>query len=144
MSPQYIQWPSELEQEYISAMFEDLYGYPGVVGCIDGCHLNITAPIEQAQRYFDRKKNYSILLQGFCDHRLLFRDISVGQPGSVGDKRTFARSPLGQQISRDPNVVYDHHLIGDGGYTLTDKLIIPYRDNGNLTRIQKVHLSIQK
>ncbi|KAE8742101.1 hypothetical protein FOCC_FOCC012375 [Frankliniella occidentalis] len=139
MAVYYIQWPGELEQESIAAAFEEMYGYPGVVGCIDGCHINVTAPLEQKQRYFDRKHNYSILLQGVCDHRLVFRDVSVGQPGSVGDKQTFSRSPLGQNIFRDPTIVFDNHLLGDGGYTLTDKVLIPYRDNGNLTRCQKVH-----
>ncbi|KAK3926726.1 Protein ANTAGONIST OF LIKE HETEROCHROMATIN PROTEIN 1 [Frankliniella fusca] len=118
-----------------------MYGYPGVVGCIDGCHIVVTAPFKQPQRYVDRKFNYSILLQAVCDHNVLFRDVYVGQPGS---------EPLGSRHFRNPNVVLDNHLLGDGGYTLTDKIypdpfnsihsivIISYTDNGNLTRRQRV------
>lgn len=123
MAPQYIKWPDNMEREMISEFFEDLYGYPGVCGCIDGCHISVTAPLEQPQRYVDRKKNYSILLQAVCDHRMLFRDVYVGEPGSVGDKATFKKSPLGKSILRDPNVVGDLHLLGDGGYTLTSKVL---------------------
>lgn len=121
MAPQYVQWPDNLERAMIAANFEALYGYPDVAGCVDGCHIPITAPLEQPQRYVDRHHQYSILLQGVCDDSLLFRDVYIGQPRSVGDKRTFKRSPLGQNILRDPNVVGDKHLLGDGGYTLTSK-----------------------
>ena len=99
-----------------------MYGYPSVCGCIDGCLIRITAPLEQPQQYVDRHHAYSIILQGVCDHTLLFRDVYIGEPGSVGDKRTFKRSPLGHSILRNPSIVGDKHLIGDGGYTLTSKV----------------------
>ena len=124
LAPKYIKWPSAFEMEVIAAVFEQLYGYPSVCGCIDGCHIRITAPLQQPHAYVDWHRDYSILLQGVCDHRLLFRDVFVGQPGSVGDKRTFRRSPLGQNILRRHEVVRDKHLLGDGGYTLTDKVTL--------------------
>ncbi|KAK3912531.1 Protein ANTAGONIST OF LIKE HETEROCHROMATIN PROTEIN 1 [Frankliniella fusca] len=140
MSANYIRWPTAYEQEIIAENFENMYGYPGVCGCIDGSHINITKPLYQGQRYVDRKANYSIILQGVCDDNMLFRDVYVGQPGSVGDKRTFRRSGLGQRILRDPaGVMETHSLLGDGGYTLIEKVIIPYRDNGALTPRQRIH-----
>jgi len=122
MAGDYVQWPNNVERQMIAARFEALYGYTDVGGCIDGCHIQITAPLEQSQRYVDRHHQYSILLQGVCDENMVFRDAYVGQPGSVGDKRTFKRSPLGQSILRDPNVIGDQHLLGDGGYTFTSKV----------------------
>lgn len=122
MAPRYVKWPNAFERELISGIFEALYGYPSVCGCIDGCLICITAPLEQPQQYVDRHHQYSLILQGVCDHNLLFRDFYIGQPGSVGDKRTFKRSPLGRNILRQPAVVGDNHLLGDGGYTLTSKV----------------------
>ena len=122
MAPLYMAWPNAYERELISNEFEALYGYPSVCGWIDGCLIHITAPLEQPQEYVDRHHQYSILLQGVCDYNLLFRDVYIGEPGSVGDKRTFRRSPLGRNILRDPLVVGDKHLLGDGGYTLTSKV----------------------
>lgn len=139
MAPFYVKWPNRFEKQVISATFEARYGYPSVCGCIDGCLICITAPLEQPQQYVDRHHSYSIILQGVCDHRLLFRDVYIGEPGSVGDKRTFRRSPLGQNILRNASVVGDMFLLGDGGYSLTSKLIIPYRNLGNLTRRQRIH-----
>lgn len=122
LSSSYITWPNNLEKEEIAAACEDLYGYLSVGGCIDGCLIKITAPLEQPRRYIDRHHDYSITLQGVCDHRLLFRDVYVGEPGSVGDNRTFQRSPLGRAIHRDLNLMDDKVLLGDGAYTLTDKV----------------------
>jgi hypothetical protein len=122
MAHLYVQWPNALEKEEIAEIFEELYGYPCVCGCIDGCHIRITAPLEQPRRYVDRHHDYSILLQGVCDHRLLFRYVFIGQPGSVGDKRTFKRSPRGQNILGNPDIMADEVLLGDGGYTLTSKV----------------------
>lgn len=31
----------------------------------------------------------------------------------------------------------DSHLIGDGAYSLSSKLLVPFKDNGHLTNIQK-------
>ena len=163
MAPRFIQWPKPYEQEIIAQIFEDRYGYPSVIGCIDGCLIRITAPLEQPQSYVDRHHEFSINLQAVCEDRMVFRDIFVGQPGSVGDKKTFKRSQLGRNILRRLDVMNKKHLLGDGGYTLTSKvwkdflycfcycchlhahfnmmfyclflqLLIPYINRGNLTR----------
>lgn len=119
----YILWPCEAERDIIKTEFERRYGYPGVVGCIDGTPVNITAPLDQPQRYVDRHHNYAILVQAVADHNMLFRDVYVGQPGSVGDNRTYARSPLSNNLLRRPELLRpDEHLLGDGAYTLTDQV----------------------
>lgn len=126
MAPTYVQWPNAFEKEIIAHSFEDQYGYPSVAGCIDGCLIEITAPLEHPQEYVDWHNHYSIQLQGVCDDNMLFRDVYVGQPGSVGDKRTLRRSPLGRRILQ-PDVLMDKHLLGDGGYTLTSKVTIVHK-----------------
>ncbi|KAE8741811.1 hypothetical protein FOCC_FOCC012673 [Frankliniella occidentalis] len=47
MVANYIRWSTAYEQEIIAENFENLYGYPGVCGCIDGSHINIAKPLYQ-------------------------------------------------------------------------------------------------
>lgn len=69
LAPQYVRWPTAAEREVIAAIFEDMYGYPSVCDCKDGCLIRVTAPLEQPQAYVDRH-NYSITLQVVCDPTL--------------------------------------------------------------------------
>ena len=41
----YVKWPSNYEREIIAGAFEAKYGYPSVIGCIDGCLIRVTAPL---------------------------------------------------------------------------------------------------
>lgn len=54
-------------------------GFPGIIGCIDGTHIKISAPKVDKDSYVNRKGFYSIILQGVCDHRLKFTDVSCGK-----------------------------------------------------------------
>ncbi|KAK3916988.1 Putative nuclease [Frankliniella fusca] len=135
----FIQWPSDQEKEVISAEFENAHGYPSTIGCIDGCHIRVTKPIEQGQMYTNRHHDYSILLQAVCDNRILFCDVYVGEPGSVSDAGVFHRSPLSRHILQPDGSVGDFHLLGDGAYPCTKQFLVPYRDHGNLTQEQRFH-----
>ena len=54
------------EEEVQEAMdtFEEEHKFPQIVGAIDGCHIEINAPPENKEDYFNRKQYYSINLQG--------------------------------------------------------------------------------
>ncbi|KAK3920911.1 Protein ANTAGONIST OF LIKE HETEROCHROMATIN PROTEIN 1 [Frankliniella fusca] len=124
MAPDYIKWPNEYEREIIKAHFEEKCGFVGVVGCMDGVSINITAPLEQPQRYVNRHHSYSILVQAVC----------------IGDSRNFDRSPLSKNLLTCPELLSDgEHIIADGAYTLTDKVLVPYTNDGNLSRRQRTH-----
>jgi len=57
--------------------------------------------------------------------------------GSVHDARVFRLSAL-QEYIHDPNKFPNNtHLIGDAAYKLHQHLLVPYSDNGHLTRHQK-------
>lgn len=122
---QYICWPDRFEREHIAHEFEEMTGYVGCAGAIDGVNTFCTAPYEQAQRYVNRHHTFSILTQAVCDHRKLYRDVYVGEPGSVGDVAMFERSPLGDNLFRRPDMLSEgEHIIGDQAYTLSDKVNI--------------------
>ena len=50
--------------------FEEMYGIPQIVGEIDGCHIEINAPSQNHEDYFNRKQHYSVNLQAIVDANL--------------------------------------------------------------------------
>lgn len=48
--------------------FQALSGLPNCVGAVDGSHISIKAPTQNPIDYYNRKQDYSIVLQGVCDH----------------------------------------------------------------------------
>lgn len=65
--------------------FEESYGIPQIMGAIDGCHIEINAPPDNHEDYFNRKQHYSVNLQGIVDSNLKFIHVTVGYPGSIHD-----------------------------------------------------------
>ncbi|KAF2880044.1 hypothetical protein ILUMI_26113 [Ignelater luminosus] len=124
--------------ETIIGKFKRRYGMPGIIGAVDGTHIRINAPKEYHCSYINRKNYHSILLQGVCDSELLFIDIYTGQPGSVHDATLFKKSNLYNRISTN-NIDFSNntHIIGDKAYPLATYLMVPYKDNGNLTPREK-------
>lgn len=119
LSPHYITWPNEEERIAIKEAFLRATGFPGVIGCIDGTHIFITAPLQDAASYRNRHHCYSLNVQAVVDHNLLVRHLHVGEVGSMSDKRVFRRSPLKEELIQGRGISQEEHLLGDGGYVLT-------------------------
>ena len=77
----YVRLPAVHEVEDEIAGFYNLARFPQVVGAVDGCHVPIMAPQENKEDYVDRKKFYSIILQGLVDIDCFFTDVRIGWPG---------------------------------------------------------------
>ena len=67
--------------------FEESYGIPQIMGAIDGRHIEINAPPDNHEDYFNQKQHYSVNLQGIIDSNLKFIHVTVGYPGSLHDAR---------------------------------------------------------
>ena len=67
--------------------FEEEYHFPQIAGAIDGSHIEIRAPPDNHEDYYNRKQFYGLVLQWGVDSKLLFRHISVGYPGRVQNLR---------------------------------------------------------
>jgi hypothetical protein len=110
------------------------------VGAIDGCHINIPAPKEYPIDYLNRKSEYSeysIVLQGVCDHEKYFIDCYIGEAGSVHDAKIFKRSDLYTRImNSELGLSADDHIIGDLAYPLMTNLMVGFKDLKNLTESQ--------
>lgn len=133
--PKYVQWPQAEELIKISEGFRKKCGFPGVVGAIDGTHIPITGPKHHRASYINRKGVPSMQLQAVCDSTLKFTDIHCGWPGSVHDNRVFKNSPLCKYLT--DNLSREKHLLGDSAYALSEYVLVPYRDYGHLTAIEK-------
>lgn len=123
MAPTFIRWPDAEERVVIKNYFHRSTGFPGIVGSIDCTHVYITAPVENAVSYRNRHHSFSINTQIVVDHNLLVRELHVGEVGSMNDRRVFRRSSLCHgllQRGEDQLLSADEHILGDGGYTLTD------------------------
>jgi hypothetical protein len=128
MAGTYIAWPDAEERQHIHETFRRATGFPGVVGCIDGTHVYVTAPVGNPAPYRNRFQTYSILVQAVVDHNLLVRDVYVGEPGSMHDRRVFRRSRLCEDILRGERLGDDEHLLGDGAYLLSNFVSYPNQE----------------
>ncbi|XP_011701250.1 PREDICTED: putative nuclease HARBI1, partial [Wasmannia auropunctata] len=133
LSPTYIVWPTNKKIEAIVLGFASKSGFPDTIGVIDGTHIYIPAPIENADAYINRKKRHSIQLQAVCHHTMQFTHIYVGNVGSVHDARVFRLSAVQDYINDPTKFPNNTHIIGDAAYGLHQHLLVPYMDNGHLT-----------
>lgn len=77
-----------------------------------------------------------MVLQAVCDHRCMFIDCFVGYPGSTHDARVFLKSGISQRCNEDPYFPFNSHLLGDSAYPMGEHILVPFKDNGHLTRKQ--------
>jgi len=60
----YIRLPNPQEASQVMQAFQMQCGIPGIVGAIDGTHIQIVKPCVHGETYFNRKGYYSLNIQG--------------------------------------------------------------------------------
>ena len=141
--PQVIRLPAEGGR--LGAGFSRLAGsasFSRVVGSIDGCHVRVKPPKEDAACYFNRKLFYSVQFQGVVDNTARFLDVFIGFPGSAHDSRVLKDSPIYfHQMYPPPG----YCIIGDGGDPCLEQpisLMTPFRMPHNQLQVRfNSHLS---
>ena len=69
-----IKWPETGDEiEETVRDFWDLWGYPQCLGAIDGCHIAVSPPKEQATDYYNYKGWYRVVLLAVVDSKYRFR-----------------------------------------------------------------------
>ena len=64
----FVKFPETREHEdQIKKGFYEHAGFPCVIGCVDGSHVRIIAPMESEPNYVNREGFHSINVQGICD-----------------------------------------------------------------------------
>ena len=113
LAKEFMKYPSTMsEVETAKENFVKAFGFPHVIGCIDGTHIPIGQPSENAHDYYSYKMKYTINVQAICDHRGLFTDVDIKWPGSVHDARVFANSAVQKRYC-------------DGSFKLYYKQLLP-------------------
>ncbi|XP_071636126.1 putative nuclease HARBI1 isoform X2 [Temnothorax longispinosus] len=130
---QVIKFPDDLDEEARS--FEEIAGFPGVIGCIDGSYINIKTPAHKiASTYANRHDKTSITLQAICDAKRKFIDVFTGVPGKVHDARVFKLSDVKQKL---PQICgKNYHILGDSAYPIREWLLVPFKNYGNLREME--------
>ncbi|KAG9273582.1 protein ANTAGONIST OF LIKE HETEROCHROMATIN PROTEIN 1-like, partial [Astyanax mexicanus] len=115
MKSRYIKTPSTAELRAIVQGFRAKCGFTQVAGAIDDTHINIKAPSNAPADYYNRKGQYSVILQGVVHNNMKFWDINFGQPGKVHDA---------------------HIILGDTAYPLLPWLMKPFPEFRGATAAQ--------
>ncbi len=141
--PLFVTWPSKREQKEVSEYYEDKYSFPGVIGAIDGTHIQISRPPDRffPQDYFsNRTKRFTMNCQITAVNDLRFSSVHVGHPGKDHDARVFRASDLWFESGERVDSLFsspDYHLVGDAAYPIKSYLLKPFRESGNLTQSQR-------
>nr|CAG8635682.1 14393_t:CDS:2 [Entrophospora candida] len=131
----YVKWPVEQHRHEILDGFQQIGGFPNVIGAIDGTHINLTnAPSKDPEVFFNRKKRYSIQCQAIVDHRGIFTNYLIGWPGSVHDARVYSNSEF--YINRRDFIKDDDIVLGDSAYPISPFMITPFKVSQTSTQIQ--------
>ena len=145
---EFIKFPAT-EQEVLQSirLFTNKSPFPQVVGAMDGSHIALkTVPVNERIEYFNRKQDYSIVIQGVADASFKFLDVSTGYPGSIHDARILRLSKLQREIDqgtwlnapskRIGGSEVGPLLVGDSAYPLSVWLMKPFKQTPTLTESQ--------
>ncbi|KAH9368501.1 hypothetical protein HPB48_020784 [Haemaphysalis longicornis] len=135
LEPQIVQFPSLNNVRDHVRQFEACTGFPQGLGAMDGCHIKVSPPKENAQDYYNYKGWYSIILLAVVDQNYKFLYTNVGSPGRNHDAAVYRASILPKVVGSDiftvPSQVIDGMPIGavllcDQAFPLQRHLMKPF------------------
>lgn len=99
LGPTLIKTPTTVQEVGLAAKnFQEKFGFPQVIGLVDGTHIPIKQPQENAHPYFSYKMKYTINAQAVCDHKGCFINVDVKWPGGTHDAKVFAMSSINKAL----------------------------------------------
>lgn len=102
--------------------FEEIAGFPGVCGAIDGSLIEIERPYDH-EGWYCRKGFPAVNVQVVVDHKRRFMSYCM-LPGSANDKSVFRKSRFGKKAHRI--IPVGCHFLGDSGYQIMEHVMTPY------------------
>ncbi|GLV44718.1 uncharacterized protein CBL_20629 [Carabus blaptoides fortunei] len=139
--PNWIKFPTEVDaKNSIKQGFYEKWGIRGVLGVIDGTHVEILAPpVADDQHppfvYINRKGKHSINVMLISDSDTNIIGCNARYPGSVHDAAIWQMSNIKNYLRNEyENGDKLSHLLGDSGYPLEPWLFTPFTavQEGNL------------
>ena len=119
MLPHHVNFPAH---DVAQQQFYDYVKLPRVVGCIDGTHVKIKKPSNDAHAYINRKGVASINIMLVCGLNLQIYYSLVKYPGGAHDSYILNNSQLCANWTENPP---NGWLLGDAGYPLKRWLMTP-------------------
>ena len=112
LGPRYIALPTtEEEMGQLLKKMEDKFGFPQAFGCIDGTHIPIKQPSDNAHDFFFYKMKCTINVQGVCDSSGMFIDVNARWPGSLHDARVFSLSRINRMLCKEQLPMINKRLL---------------------------------
>ena len=149
MGPLFLRLPTtEEEVKEKTDKFFDHWQFPQCLGAVDGTHIYIKQPSDNATYFINHKGRFSLDVQACCDYICYFMDVVVKWPGSVhDDARMFINSTLNEKLrsgaiprclksvvsGEDPIPVV---ILGDSAYPLLPYLMKEYANGGSTAQEQ--------
>ena len=118
----FIKFPVGHAAQVQSAKFQAKAHFPGIVGLIDGTHIRIKPPKEDAEAYENRKGYHSINCQVTVDADDRITSIDAKWPGRTHDARVYRNSELRERFETGD---YTGILLGDSGYACSNVTVTP-------------------
>ncbi|KAF0695765.1 protein ALP1-like, partial [Aphis craccivora] len=136
----FIIWPKGSNLINVANSFNTLRvnNFPNVIGAIDGCHIQITVPLNKRKDYTNRKMFQSIVLLAVCKSNLEITYVFAGWPGSSHDACVYRNSSLGKCLIVDDCNLFpsEYHILA---FPLSKRLFTPYRQRKILTPTQGIY-----
>ncbi|XP_067625296.1 putative nuclease HARBI1 [Eurosta solidaginis] len=108
--------------------FQQNFGIPAVIGCIDGTHIPITKPHIDHSVFYNRKGYFSMNALIICDYKMVIRAVDARHPGSCYDAMIWSVSRANDHFQRRyGSGERGSWLLGDGGYPIQPFLLTPFR-----------------
>ncbi|XP_045509508.1 putative nuclease HARBI1 [Colias croceus] len=123
---------TQREKEIIIADLSEKFGFPGVLGCIDGTHIAIIRPTDHEETFLNRKHFHSLNVLILCDSKLNIMYVDASFGGAAHDSYVWNHCPIKSHLQR---LGRNEHcwLLGDSGYAQRPWMMTPILGAGSGT-----------
>jgi len=128
----------ENEWKVVAANFGHRWNFYNCIGAMDGKHFKIDPPLQSGSLYYNYKDYFSVVLLAVVDAQLRFIYVDVGTNGRINDTGIWNKCSLKAHLDHNslniPEPIsllntekkFPFILIGDEGFPLSTKVLIPY------------------
>jgi hypothetical protein len=117
------------------------YGFPNVVGAIDGTSAVLMVPDDLRLDYMTRKHVTAVNLTAVSDAQKRYQYVVCGHSARSNDAHIFASCSLGKDILDQHSIPPQYHIIGDAAYGNHVNIMVPFKGD-NLTPDQERYNTI--